>query len=248
MSDKTTVTNSKIGHKSDQNDPLKYKIDANQDKICILLTYGYVREHSNIESIPIDILWMLTVFHNYTMHFHHNSKQHERYLQFSSDHCVTRIIQATKNANNFRYTTCLFGLTITSKICDKYNIYLNLNKGGFYMGYVTSIDAIKNWNTKIGGGENKNSSVGISVQSDRHYMYLFDKDHVYESLQYENGARFEIDDLIILSFDFKRDTLDIYHNHKKASSISLNGHKAIIPAFTLSTPYETIEILKYELL
>ena len=53
-------------------------------------------------------------------------------------------------------------------------------------------------------------------------------------------------DIFRLSFDFKNDQANIYHNDNYVDKISLDGCTAITPAFALKSMSEELEVIKWD--
>ena len=66
-------------------------------------------------------------------------------------------------------------------------------------------------------------------------------------LDYKSTTNFQNGDIFGMSFDFKNDSLQLYHNNNKADKISLYGDKTAIPALSLTNKHDEIEILKLEI-
>eukprot|EP01084_Bolivina_argentea_P152385 265836_1 len=150
------------------------------------------------------------------------------------------------------FATAIFDNEITSDMCNQYDVHIKWTHKvtDFYMGYINI--STKEWITKglskhsIGSYTNAEYSVGCHVYVGCNDFMIYNKDHPQGHCSSCVDGNFDEGDIFIMSFNFKKDTFVIYWNGKKAHSMSLNGAKMVIPAFSLYRRGEEIEILKTE--
>ena len=93
--------------------------------------------------------------------------------------------------------------------------------------------------------------MGIYVWNDINYFEFYDSNNKYNKskwtkLKYKSSTNFKNGDIFILSYNFNKNILIIYHNNIKAEIISLKNIKKIIPSFSLYLEDTQIQIIKYE--
>ena len=163
---------------------------------------------------------------------------------------------SVKHAGNGNWSNCIFGPAISDRTCNQFDLHIAWkHKGGaFVMGFITqSIEqSIKSWNTHhIGFGANKLHSVGIRVNERYNNLYLYDAKHTGKKLKYHTPTLygFQPNDSFLLSFNFKKHKLSIYHNGCKADTLCLNAFRdmSLTPAFSLKWPRSQIDVIKCRL-
>eukprot|EP01084_Bolivina_argentea_P039296 72626_1 len=223
----------------------------NGTEINELILCGYIREAHHIlhvNTIPTVINGIISIYFTYFIPEFDQTK-HGRNLIFPSNRVVKKYRHST-------FCNCVFGTPVSNSVCNKFNIYVKIlsmsHTNGFMMGYVRSKQCIKDWNQRLGIFDNKYSSTGIQVMVGKkdQNLYLYNSLHEHGSLRYK--AKFSIGHILILSFDFKDDCLQIYHNNIPACKIclqtKLNKQQRILPAFSFYEQDDSIEIVKCELL
>ena len=160
-----------------------------------------------------------------------------------------------KKINSNGWTNCIFGEEINHKECDMFNIYIQWKTciRSFFIGYITSTinKSIIDWNQWLGNRSNSTYSNGILINKHYTNFYIWNYKHYCKELSYKSLDQFKQNDIFILSFNFIQDTVTIYHNIKSkenCAQISLRGCKSIIPAFSLCSKGEEIEIIHFDLL
>ena len=162
---------------------------------------------------------------------------------------IIKIVRVKKSIDGWQ--TCLFGQQIEKKYCNQFDIYIKWNSGiyAFFMGYITSTisESIGRWNSALGQHENKSNSVGIFVSNSNKILWRHDKHPIVspQQLKYESQTEFDKNDIFRLSFNFKNDVVNIYHNDNYVDNIPLYGCTVITPAFALQSVNEELEIVKW---
>eukprot|EP01083_Nonionella_stella_P049124 131033_1 len=139
---------------------------------------------------------------------------------------------------NTNYSTSLFDILISNKICERYEVKFRMNATCGIVGYVTSKRCIKNWDHGLGFYDNKNSSVGIYVSGSD--LSINDKNNDGKRL---NVKGFRTGSILCFTFDFKNDKVEIYHNHSAIGDISLHGNKKIIVGCSLKYINDSVQIV-----
>ena len=111
-------------------------------KRYVYTVFGYLRQQRNDSiTIPAEIMNIILLF--YYIHFKFYTKEHGNNIIFIEN----KIVKLKQNAIG-GYSTCLFGVKLTDKICNKCDIHIKINDDpDFVVGYVTSYDCIKSWDT-----------------------------------------------------------------------------------------------------
>jgi len=201
-----------------------------------------------------------------------NTTHHGKNLQF--DETGKR---ATKIDQDYQYSTFVFGAPITNKMCNRYDMYVKVNKlqKDCFIGYAANEQGIKDWNQPFGYGSNKNSSVGV-LANKKNMFAVYNKDHQQfvnlpvavqkEENEWEDGSIF------LLSFDFENDDINIYQNKNEPDqvtsakfhrakeqnvllkSVKINNNlyqnssgKSVLPSFSLNCKGDSVEVLKWRL-
>eukprot|EP01084_Bolivina_argentea_P168125 291636_1 len=143
---------------------------------------------------------------------------------------------ATKIDQDYRYSTFAFGQPITNEMCNRYDMYVKVNKlkTDCFMGFAPSLDSVIDWNQALGYGGNKDSSVGVLANklSADFAVYNKDQSHTHTSrpytgygpftklkgLQNNNQQKWDDGSIFVLSFDFLNDDCNIYLNEDSNSN------------------------------
>eukprot|EP01084_Bolivina_argentea_P019688 36609_1 len=214
-----------------------------------LSVHGYVRQNICI-MVPNEIIDLCMLFYFNKLAFRAN--QHGYGLVFMDDDTT---VKSTQGGDR----TCVFGTTINSEQCDKFEICfewistaVSPQFGGqnFMFGYLTStIDkSIQNWNDRLGWGLNKYHSKGIFCGKiyDTFYLYhagAFNNLHGYKCDNYNQTC--SEGNMFKLIFSFIEDKVSVYHNNSFVHDINLDQVKEIIVAVTLMYTGQTIKANKW---
>eukprot|EP01084_Bolivina_argentea_P017816 33238_1 len=173
-----------------------------------------------------------------------NTNTETNNIKFSDDHkTVTKTDPQSSSVS-----TVLINKTITKEMCNEFSITLIINGdeiNGCLLGYVSSINDIKDWNQALGFDPNKQTSMGLLIDDDSPFLKLCDKDNTAEQLKCEYSECPKGGDTFLFCFNFVNDNLIVYHNNNKMDTLSLNGNKNIIPAVSLIRDGSSVQIRAY---
>eukprot|EP01084_Bolivina_argentea_P137600 242343_1 len=137
--------------------------------------------------IPMVIVEIILFYYNSNLKF--NQDVHGDYLDFIEANTVSKCV------NDTRFSVCIHGDAITSNDCKSFKLYIKWKKCDwcFQMGYITSLDSVKDWNSLIGSRENKMDTSAICVTAFEKYFMVFNQDHNVnpERLDYIAPSKFK---------------------------------------------------------
>eukprot|EP01084_Bolivina_argentea_P149307 260834_1 len=147
--------------------------------------------------------------------------------------------------------TVISNTIFTKQTCNMFKIKyrLGIMPGGhsLHLGYITSIDDIKNWEHGLGLRANQETSLGLMFWGDSIHAYgkgfIGSQFNRLFGTQYGNkGPLWKSGDIIEMEFKFNSN-MKISVNGTQVTQISLGGAQTIIPAASLGFKYDEIEIL-----
>ena len=175
-----------------------------------MIVFGYIKQmdNQNKMNIPIDITNMILLF--YFIAFNFYQEAYGQNLQFIDDKTVKM------TARSWKSSTCLFGESVTKKMCNEYNVHIkihSLKRLEIFIGYTTSFKGIKDWDRAAGRAKNDKDSVGIYIGGRNKTFLLCDRKNTYSDLKYKSESNFANGDTFVMSFNFINGDLILYHNN-----------------------------------
>eukprot|EP01084_Bolivina_argentea_P308241 532935_1 len=203
------------------------------------IVYGYIHALPNSFSntIPIELInLILNLYHPKLMFAH---KYQSAGLHLINDNRMRRLKCVNINA------MFSFADGISNVECNLFQIHIKWNvcKRDIFIGYICNLNDIR-WNTYVGDRINENST-GLYITKNQTKIFFIDTNNYLTPLENKADTPFGQDGIFILSFDFVNDQMTVKHNNKTIGTISLKNHKEIIPAFSLSSEGEEIEVVQY---
>ena len=156
-------------------------------------------------------------------------------------------------------------------------MYIKVNqlKSDCFIGYAPNEESIKDWDGPPGYGHNRATSVGILANKTNNFQVYGGNDNginddddekqfVYHQISPNKQKQWDDGSILVISFDFSNDQLNIYLNQNKdpygiindhpsndenvlLKSVSLNNHQTVIPAVSLNQAGDSVEVLKWRL-
>ena len=218
---------------------------------------GWIRRNiKQLNLIPTELIELCVLFYLHQMVFY--KEKHGDGLEFDDEKRTVTFVENTLNTKHYYiYRTCVFGDVISAKYCDSFHIGFKWMKGKWFLrhsryimiGYITdTIDkSITDWNERLGLKGNKTYSRGIFSGPGYDQFFLF-KDDGFVPLMNKTKIknRPKEGDEFKLSFDFKKDSLSVYHENMFITKTELNGVKHIIIAMTLTYEGQMMKVTKWK--
>eukprot|EP01084_Bolivina_argentea_P076878 139368_1 len=225
---------------------LSHKIQSIAQNIKYLITgfCNQINYNLSIYDTPNDIINVILLYYDDDYKFNDFHTAMET-LQFTNNYKTVKRIR-----NHTHSSICIFGEEISYTQFEIFNIEFKWKTciDSFCMGYlIWNIQSLSNWNTHL-GSDMHYGQVGIKVNVNQNKFLLYDHDFNGQLLPayFVSCKGFKQLDIFTMSFNFKENMLSIYHNGIEAEILSLEGHKKLTPAFSLSKCIgEEIEIIKY---
>ena len=225
-----------------------------------LLVYGYIHDWNkkNIDcKIPEDLIKYFIIFFQNDLKF--DTAKVGRDLYFENDDKIVKIKEM-----QFSHEICLVNQVFSDKICSQFDIkYIVRHTQDSYaqllcdFGYLIhdindeNIEKLDFESDGFGGAtRNEHISAGFTIVGSSGVIMLHDtqiKNRSNPFLKFGSLSTFKSGDIIKLSFSFKQNKWEIYHNDNFIDKISLHGHKRIIPGVGLKATYCWIEIFECKL-
>eukprot|EP01084_Bolivina_argentea_P157074 273729_1 len=150
-------------------------------------------------------------------------------------------------------SSILFGPVISSRICQKYQIYCKINRMDrhynlFSVGYVGDRQDVQDFNQALGEDNNKDTSIGINFDVEVGLFWMHDKDNEFEQLRDLNIANVWVPcsgSEFMFEFDFVAETFSIFAVIDGTNILKVrikNKKNDVIVGFTLNSQDDEIEI------
>eukprot|EP01084_Bolivina_argentea_P125171 221801_1 len=214
------------------------------------LIFGYIHDtESELNGkiiIPTIVIYLIAEFY---LFYEWNQEICGQNLEFNGN-------KVKKIKEDYCYSGCVFGINVTNKICDIFNIEFECDDDNpemnFRMGYIkadklSTCLQVKRQMWCLGWDQNKYNSLGITVCVGWSKMSFSDEQNQIAYLPYEAAKKFGGSGLFTLSFNFVTEELIVFHNGNRAGSIKFKD-KSIFAALSLHWSIQEITVIKYELL
>ena len=104
---------------------------------------------------------------------------------------------------------------------------------------------MQDWDDYVGAGRNEKYCIGIQAWRNGIALFDYPAGDSWRQLDYESDKSFATSDIFGISFNFIENSVSLSLNYNLIETVSLNGFKSIVPAFSLGGENDSFHIIKY---